>query len=36
MVANHLGRKGIGLDLNFTYLQKQAKKRLSIIQPTLI
>ena len=35
MVANHLGRKGIGLDLNFKYLQENAKERLATVQPIM-
>ena len=31
MVANHLGRKGIGLDLNFKYLKDNAKERIGIL-----
>ena len=35
MVANHLGRKGIGLDLNFKYLKDNAKERLATVQPIM-
>jgi DNA modification methylase len=36
LVANQLGRNGIGLDLNFQYLRENAKERLRSVQPTLI
>ena len=36
MVANKLGRNGIGLDLNFQYLRENAKKRLEAVQPILL
>ena len=36
MVANQLGRNGIGLDLNFQYLRENAKKRLEAVQPILL
>jgi site-specific DNA-methyltransferase (adenine-specific) len=35
MVANHLGRKGIGLDLNFKYLKDNAKERIATVQPIM-
>jgi len=35
MVANHLGRKGIGLDLNFKYLKDNAKERIATVQPVM-
>ena len=35
MVANHLGRKGIGLDLSFKYLHEDAKKRIETVQPKI-
>ena len=35
MVANHLGRKGIGLDLNLKYLKDNAKERLATVQPIM-
>ena len=35
MVANQLGRKGIGLDLSFKYLHENAKKRIETAQPIM-
>jgi len=35
MVANHLGRKGIGLDLNLKYLKDNAKERIATVQPIM-
>ena len=35
MVANQLGRKGIGLDLNFKYLKDNAKERIATVQPVM-
>jgi len=35
MVANELGRRGIGLDLSFKYLQENAKERLATVQPIM-
>ena len=35
MVANHLGRKCIGLDLNFKYLKDNAKERIATVQPVM-
>ena len=35
MVANQLGRRGIGLDLSFKYLQENAKERLATVQPII-
>ena len=32
MVANQLGRNGIGLDLSLTYLQDNAKQRIATVQ----
>ena len=36
MVANQLGRRGIGLDLSFKYLHEDAKKRIATVQPIMI
>ena len=35
MVANQLGRRGIGLDLSFKYLHEDAKKRIETVQPKI-
>jgi ribonucleoside-triphosphate reductase len=35
MVANQLGRRGVGLDLSFKYLQENAKERIEAIQPKI-
>jgi len=35
MVANELGRRGIGLDLSFKYLQENAKERIATVQPIM-
>jgi len=35
MVANQLGRRGVGLDLSFKYLQENAKERLATVQPVM-
>ena len=35
MVANQLGRRGVGLDLSFKYLHEDAKKRIEAVQPKI-
>jgi DNA modification methylase len=35
MVANELGRRGIGLDLNMKYLDVNARERLASVQPLI-
>ena len=35
MVANQLGRRGVGLDLSFKYLHEDAKKRIETVQPKI-
>ena len=35
MVANQLGRRGIGLDLSLKYLQENAKERIATVQPIM-